>query len=84
MNYKDPIRAFMQRLGRGKCIVVVLSKAYLTSASCMFELTEIAERETSATVCFPSSWTMSTSISPRHGSSISNTGKTRSQLWTPV
>jgi Leucine-rich repeat (LRR) protein len=44
MNYKDLIRGFMQRLGRGKCIVVVLSKAYLMSKSCMFELTEIAER----------------------------------------
>ncbi len=44
MKYKDPIRAFMQRLGRGKCVVVVLSKAYLISESCMFELTEIAGR----------------------------------------
>ena len=45
MNYKDPIREFMQRLGRGKCVVIVLSKAYLTSESCMFELTEIADRK---------------------------------------
>jgi hypothetical protein len=44
MNYRDPIRAFMQRLGRGKCVIVVLSDIYLTSESCMFELTEIAER----------------------------------------
>jgi GTPase SAR1 family protein len=44
LKYKDSIREFMQRIGRGKCIVVVLSKAYLESKSCMFELTEIADR----------------------------------------
>jgi Leucine-rich repeat (LRR) protein len=44
VRYKDPIRDFMQRIGRGKCIVVVLSKAYLESKSCMFELTEICAR----------------------------------------
>jgi GTPase SAR1 family protein len=44
MRYKDSIRNFMRRLGRGKCIVVVLSKKYLESKSCMFELTEIADR----------------------------------------
>lgn len=44
MRYKDSIRDFMRRIGRGKCIVVVLSKRYLESTSCMFELTEIADR----------------------------------------
>jgi internalin A len=44
MKYKDSIREFMRRIGRGKCIVVVLSKAYLESKSCMFEWTEMAER----------------------------------------
>ena len=44
MRYKDSIRAFMERIGRGKCIVVVLSKQYFESKSCMFELTEIAAR----------------------------------------
>ena len=34
----------MERIGRGKCIVVVLSKKYLESRNCMFELTEIASR----------------------------------------
>ena len=41
LRYKDPIRNFMKRLGRGKCIVIILSKKYLESKSCMFELTEI-------------------------------------------
>jgi Leucine-rich repeat (LRR) protein len=53
MKYKDPIRAFMQRLGRGKCVVVVLSKDYLTSESCMFELTEIAGRGDLSDRVFP-------------------------------
>ncbi|HKQ04562.1 MAG TPA: COR domain-containing protein [Blastocatellia bacterium] len=44
MQYKDSIRDFMRRIGRGKGIVVVLSKNYLESKSCMFEMTEIAER----------------------------------------
>jgi len=43
MKYRDPIREFMRRIGRGKCIVVVIGKKYLESKSCMFELTEIAE-----------------------------------------
>ncbi len=33
----------MRRIGRGKCIVVILSRKYLESKSCMFELTEIVE-----------------------------------------
>jgi hypothetical protein len=44
VKYRDPIREFMERIGRGRCIVVVLSKKYLESKNCMFELTEIAAR----------------------------------------
>ena len=44
MNYRQSIHGFMRDLGRGKCIVVVISKDYLESDSCMFELTEIAAR----------------------------------------
>ena len=44
MRYRDSIEGFMRRIGRGKCIVVVLSKKYLESKSCMFELAHIAER----------------------------------------
>jgi hypothetical protein len=53
MHYKDSIHAFTQRIGRGKCIVVVLSKAYLESKSCMFELTEIAALENIRRCVFP-------------------------------
>jgi internalin A len=40
--YRDSFRKFMERLGAGDAIVVVLSDAYLKSENCMFELTEIA------------------------------------------
>jgi internalin A len=41
--YRDSFREFMERLGAGDAIVVVLSKAYLESPNCVFELTAIAE-----------------------------------------
>ncbi|MBI3270138.1 MAG: toll/interleukin-1 receptor domain-containing protein [Planctomycetes bacterium] len=44
IGYKASIREFMKRIGRGTCVLVVVSKAYLRSESCMFELTEIADR----------------------------------------
>jgi len=43
--YKDSIQKFMQRIGRGKCVVIVLSRKYLESHYCMFELLEIAKHE---------------------------------------
>ncbi len=43
MRYKDSIRSFMRRLGRGDCIVLIISEKYLKSENCMFELTEIAK-----------------------------------------
>ena len=42
VTYRDSIQQFMQRIGTGKCIVVILSKAYLESRNCMYELTQIA------------------------------------------
>jgi internalin A len=41
VTYRDSIQQFMQRIGIGKCIVVILSKAYLESKNCMYELTQI-------------------------------------------
>ncbi|MGF1516043.1 MAG: toll/interleukin-1 receptor domain-containing protein, partial [Elainellaceae cyanobacterium] len=43
IDYKGPIRDFMQRLGRGKAVILVVSDAYLKSESCMFELLEISK-----------------------------------------
>ena len=42
-GYKAQIKEFMQRIGRGKAIIVVIGKRYLESENCMFELIEIAK-----------------------------------------
>jgi Leucine-rich repeat (LRR) protein/GTPase SAR1 family protein len=43
VRYKRSIGRFMRAIGRGSAIVVVVSKKYLESKSCMFELTQIAD-----------------------------------------
>ncbi|BAY66062.1 Miro domain protein [Calothrix brevissima NIES-22] len=43
LEYKDSLKNFMQRLGKGKCVVTVISDKYLKSKYCMFELTEFIE-----------------------------------------
>src|SRR5215212_8773866 len=45
LGYKGSISAFMERIGRGNCVIVVISDKYLRSPNCMFELVEIAEGE---------------------------------------
>ncbi len=42
LDFKGSIRNFMEKLGRGKCVIVIISKKYLQSESCMFELINIA------------------------------------------
>jgi hypothetical protein len=41
--YKDSISQFMERIGRGNYVIVVISDRYLRSPNCMFELVEIAD-----------------------------------------
>lgn len=53
MRYRDPIQQFMRRLGAGQAVVVVLDDAYLRSKNCMFELTEVADRENFVQSVFP-------------------------------
>jgi formylglycine-generating enzyme required for sulfatase activity len=43
LGYKGSISAFMERIGQGHCVIVVISDKYLRSPNCMFELVEIAE-----------------------------------------
>lgn len=43
LRYKDSILEFMKRLGKGKCIVIVISERYLKSENCMFELLQISK-----------------------------------------
>lgn len=41
LGYKGRIREFMEEIGRGHAVVVVLSDKYLRSPNCMLELVEI-------------------------------------------
>jgi formylglycine-generating enzyme required for sulfatase activity len=43
LGFKGSISAFMERIGQGNCVIVVISDKYLRSPNCMFELVEIAE-----------------------------------------
>jgi hypothetical protein len=52
LGYKGLISAFMRELGRGDCVVVLISDAYLKSPFCMFELLEIyRHHEFHARIC---------------------------------
>jgi len=43
LGFKGRIKEFMQRIGHGKCVVVVISEKYLKSENCMYELVQIAK-----------------------------------------
>ncbi|MCB9078741.1 MAG: toll/interleukin-1 receptor domain-containing protein [Anaerolineaceae bacterium] len=45
LGYRGSIKEFMGKIGRGKAVVVVISKKYLESENCMFELIQIAEND---------------------------------------
>jgi hypothetical protein len=45
IGYKGLIKDYMQRLGQGKYVVVVLSDQYFKSKSCMFELLQLSRQE---------------------------------------
>ncbi len=42
LGYKADIRAFMERLGGGRCVIAVIGDKYLRSPHCMFELMRVA------------------------------------------
>jgi hypothetical protein len=56
LEYKGSIREFMERIGRGDCVIVVVSDKYLRSPNCMFELVEIAENKQFENRIFPVMW----------------------------
>jgi internalin A len=43
LGFKGRIQAFMERIGRGKAVIVIISDKYLKSPNCMFELVQIAK-----------------------------------------
>lgn len=53
LGYKGMIRQFMERIGEGSCVIVVISDKYLRSKNCMYELVEIAENKDFANRIFP-------------------------------
>lgn len=53
LGYKGSIRKFMERIGEGDSIIVVISDKYLRSKNCMYELVEIAKNKQFADRIFP-------------------------------
>jgi hypothetical protein len=53
LAYKGSIQGFMERIGQGDCVIVVVSDKYLRSPNCMFELVEIAENREFVGRIFP-------------------------------
>lgn len=53
LGYRGSINQFMERIGRGDCVIIVISDKYLRSPNCMFELVEIAENKDFLTRVFP-------------------------------
>ena len=45
LGYKGSIKEFMERIGQGNCVIIVVSDKYLRSSNCMFELVEIADNK---------------------------------------
>ncbi|HIK07103.1 MAG TPA: leucine-rich repeat domain-containing protein [Trichormus sp. M33_DOE_039] len=43
LGYKERIKSFMEKIGRGKCVIAVISDKYLKSENCMFELVQVAK-----------------------------------------
>ncbi|UKO97556.1 COR domain-containing protein [Nostoc sp. UHCC 0870] len=43
LGFKGLIKDFMEKIGRGKCVIAVISDKYLKSPNCMFELVQIAK-----------------------------------------
>ncbi len=53
LGFKGNIKRFMQDLGQGKAVVLVISEKYLKSPNCCFELVQIAKHGDFADRIFP-------------------------------
>lgn len=45
LGYRGSIKEFMERIGQGHAVILVISDKYLRSPNCMFELVEIADNK---------------------------------------
>lgn len=43
LSFKESIQEFMECIGRGRCVIAVISDKYLKSRNCMFELVQVAK-----------------------------------------
>ena len=41
LGYKDQLKSFMQQIGKGRYVILVIGEKYLKSENCMFELLQI-------------------------------------------
>ena len=53
LHYKESIREFMKRIGAGKGVVLIISRRYLESPNCMFELNQVAKQGDFSDRVFP-------------------------------
>jgi len=53
LGYKGNIKGFMQKIGSGTAIIVVISDKYLKSENCMFEMLEIHKNKDTWNRIFP-------------------------------
>ncbi|MEM9216810.1 MAG: COR domain-containing protein [Cyanobacteria bacterium P01_F01_bin.150] len=53
LGFKGRIKEFMEKIGRGNAVVVIISDKYLKSENCMFELVEIADNKDFCDRIFP-------------------------------
>ncbi len=53
LKYKGSIKEFERRIGKGQCIILVVSDKYLRSEHCMYELVEIEENRDFRQRVFP-------------------------------
>ncbi len=53
LGFKGSIKGFMERIGKGFCVVALISDKYLRSENCMFELIQISKAGDFANRIFP-------------------------------
>ncbi len=53
LGFKGMIRDFMQQIGRGYAVIVIISDKYLKSSNCMYELVEIGKNKNVYDRIFP-------------------------------
>ena len=53
LGFKGSIKGFMETIGKGKAVILVISEKYLKSENCMFELMQVAKHGDFAKRIFP-------------------------------